>query len=80
MDQAISLLARPGAALHIQFDPIRVAPVPISPAVTVVIVVSGPSLVFVDPFHPKARLVFWPMYRAPKACLLRSCKPTVSVM
>jgi len=41
MDQAISLLARPGAALHIQFDPIRVAPVPISGGVAVVIVDSG---------------------------------------
>lgn len=31
MDQAISMLACPGAALHIQFDPIRVKPVVSSP-------------------------------------------------
>ncbi len=41
MDQAICLLAQEGCALHIQFDPIRSAPVTLPREVVVVIVDSG---------------------------------------
>ncbi len=41
MDQAICLLAQPGCALHIQFDPVRTAVVTLPDSAVVVIIDSG---------------------------------------